>query len=78
MTVRRGSLFRAPGLVPMKKAPRFLIAALVGLMALPLASGASPNPGAVNPSSDSADAAKNAHVDSNSANVQLQRDHLAT
>jgi minor extracellular serine protease Vpr len=79
MTVRRGSVIRAPRLVPMK-APKFLIAALVGLMALPLASGASPAPGAVNPNSDSsnANAAKTANVDSGSALVQLQGAPLAT
>jgi subtilisin family serine protease len=62
----------------MRKAPKFLIAALVGLMALPLASGASPAPGAVNPTSDSSSAAKGANVDSNSAIVQLQGEPLAT
>ena len=61
------------------KAPKFLIAALVGLMALPLASGASPAPGAVNPNNDTSQAAsKTANVDSNSALVQLQGAPLAT
>ncbi|HET9492993.1 MAG TPA: S8 family serine peptidase [Chloroflexia bacterium] len=61
------------------KAPKFLIAALVGLMALPLASGASPAPGAVNPNNDSSQAAsKSANVDSNSALVQLSGAPLAT
>ena len=59
------------------KAPKFLIAALVGLMALPLASGASPAPSAVNPSSDSS-AARSANVDSNSALVQLTGAPLST
>jgi minor extracellular serine protease Vpr len=59
------------------KAPKFLIAALVGLVALPLASGASPAPSALNPSSDSS-SAKTANVDSNSAIVQLTGAPLAT